>query len=364
MNPALEALLQPIAGATPTGSDGYTAISELEDQCKPTVTSVVESGKMVDTVQDANWTQLRQRAAKILEKESKHLRAAMVISVAAAKSGSLQELVDTLELSEKLLDTFWDGLHPMPDPDDNDPYQRINILNDLSHPVNTENDHYNFVLKVTRIPIAENPQVGRISLLDHEVARGAMSDALLGDRPPMTPDQVSAVFRAAETEKLKATAELLENAVNTLNRISDIFRNKRGEDSVPNFTLLKATLERAREAISPYIDGGAPASGADGAEATAGGPGSTMAGAGGLVIQGAIRSRSDALTALDAVIRYYEQVEPSSPIPLLLQRAKALATMNFFEIVNNLTPEALERLKIIVGDQAGGSTYTPPAENN
>jgi type VI secretion system protein ImpA len=43
--------------------------------------------------------------------------------------------------------------------------------------------------------------------------------------------------------------------------------------------------------------------------------------------------------------------EPSSPVPLLINRAKRLVSMGFFEIIQDMTPEAIPTLSKIAGSE-------------
>jgi len=52
---------------------------------------------------------------------------------------------------------------------------------------------------------------------------------------------------------------------------------------------------------------------------------------------------------LDRVIRYLEQTEPGNPAPLLIARAKQLIGVNFFEIMANLAPNALDTIETVTG---------------
>ena len=70
---------------------------------------------------------------------------------------------------------------------------------------------------------------------------------------------------------------------------------------------------------------------------------------------GAINNREQALAALDKAIAYFRGAEPSSPVPLLLQRAKRLATMDFLEIVKDLAPDGFSQVRN-VGGLDGGNT--------
>jgi type VI secretion system protein ImpA len=53
--------------------------------------------------------------------------------------------------------------------------------------------------------------------------------------------------------------------------------------------------------------------------------------------------------AIDRICDYYSRNEPSSPVPLLLQRAKRLATGNFIDIVRDLAPDAMGDIEKICG---------------
>jgi type VI secretion system protein ImpA len=61
-----------------------------------------------------------------------------------------------------------------------------------------------------------------------------------------------------------------------------------------------------------------------------------------------IRSRAQAVEALDAICDYFTKHEPASPVPLLIQRAKRLVPMSFAEILRELSsgngPSLLQQL--------------------
>ena len=50
-------------------------------------------------------------------------------------------------------------------------------------------------------------------------------------------------------------------------------------------------------------------------------------------------SRAEALQVIDAVAAYLRSAEPSSPAPLLLERARALAARDFLALLGELMPE-------------------------
>ncbi|MES9848480.1 MAG: hypothetical protein ABW145_08845, partial [Candidatus Thiodiazotropha sp.] len=62
---------------------------------------------------------------------------------------------------------------------------------------------------------------------------------------------------------------------------------------------------------------------------------------------GAINSRDDVISALERINQYYRKNEPSSPIPLLLDRAKRLVKMDFYEIVQDLAPNGMSQFDFL-----------------
>jgi type VI secretion system protein ImpA len=52
---------------------------------------------------------------------------------------------------------------------------------------------------------------------------------------------------------------------------------------------------------------------------------------------------------IDRICAYYERYEPSSPVPLLLQRARRLVDKNFMEILQDLAPEGMSQARQVGG---------------
>jgi type VI secretion system protein ImpA len=64
---------------------------------------------------------------------------------------------------------------------------------------------------------------------------------------------------------------------------------------------------------------------------------------------GEISTRDDVIRLLDRLCEYYGKFEPSSPIPLLLQRAKRLVAKDFMEIVRDMTPSGVAEAELLGG---------------
>ncbi len=67
-------------------------------------------------------------------------------------------------------------------------------------------------------------------------------------------------------------------------------------------------------------------------------------------VPGEINSRDDAIRVLDKVCDYFLRHEPSSPVPLLLRRARRLVSKNFMEIMRDMAPEGLPQVEKIRGE--------------
>jgi len=52
---------------------------------------------------------------------------------------------------------------------------------------------------------------------------------------------------------------------------------------------------------------------------------------------------------LDKICEYYERFEPTSPVPIFMQRAKRLVTMNFVDLIKDLAPDAMSRIEVFTG---------------
>jgi type VI secretion system protein ImpA len=64
---------------------------------------------------------------------------------------------------------------------------------------------------------------------------------------------------------------------------------------------------------------------------------------------GEINSRDDVVQQLDRLCEYYRRNEPSSPVPMLLRRAKRLVAKDFMDIIRDLTPGGIAEAELFSG---------------
>ncbi|HKM61089.1 MAG TPA: hypothetical protein VJY39_01235, partial [Acidisphaera sp.] len=166
-------------------------------------------------------------------------------------------------------------------------------------------------------------------------------------------------FADTGAEKNAALRELVGGAQRDIAGIGAAFDANCGYGHGPD---LEALTKLLRE-IEHQLEKHAPASVPDAAlpDAPAASAGSAAAGSAGAGAPVAVRhvavtaagltsvdNRADALHLLDLVCRYYEQNEPSSPLPLMISRARKLADKHFLEILQDLAPDAVGQAQLVV----------------
>jgi len=340
----IESLLQPVSPDAPCGSDlEYdSAFLELEraSQGKPEQ----QMGATIVPAQEADWKDVGNRALDLLAK-TKDLRIASRLVRALLNTEGLVGLADGLAVMRGLVENFWEGVYPKLGPEEeNDPTFRVNILMGLCDPTAT-------IDRVRVIPIVTARSFGRFSLRDIAISSGEQPP-LTGVEPPAQAS-IDGAFAECPVPALQATLEVLQSALQSLAAIEVFVGEKVGVSSGPNFSKLVDVLRAAEKIlVTRLARRGVSAEASSDSAAADGGDGAAMAGqprGSGQPITGEINSREDVIRVLDKICGYYERVEPSSPIPLLLQRSKRLVSATFLDIVRDLAPDGLTQIENLRG---------------
>jgi type VI secretion system protein ImpA len=341
----LQDLLKPIADDKPSGEDFtyHDSFLDLERAAKGKAADQFSEGEEPD------WKEVRDKAQEVL-RQSKHLRAAVLLTLSLIKLENAEGLRDGFGLVRGITENFWPDLYPKLDPDDNnDPTERLNTLNDLSSG--------KFGAHIRQIVLCQSRALGSVTLDQYLAAIDTNKPQ--GDAPKPKnagPDinQIHAAFRDAGPDAMKATLASAEAALGHAEAIEKFIDDKLGAGNGVNFESLDKLLKDMKKAVEPFAadDGAGTASAEGGAGEAAdsggggGGPRRRAAGGGG---PGTIESGEDVIRAIDAICAYYTLNEPSSPVPLILNRAKKLVNKDFTAIMENLTPEAIAQLQVITG---------------
>ncbi|WP_299287455.1 type VI secretion system protein TssA [uncultured Tateyamaria sp.] len=338
----VETLLQSHGEDVPSGEDlEYDpAFMELEIAAQPGEER--QAGDEIIAAEDPDYKDVAEKAAAIMER-SHDLRAGVFMAEAQLRLTGYVGFAKAIAYIAGCLDQYWDTCHPQLDADDDDdPTMRVNAVLSLT-------DDGRILRGVRRAPLTKSRTFGGISLRDIAVAEGESTPAADMENIPDS-GQVAAAFQDTDEDDLREIAEATAQAYADVQAIDALFDDKtpgRGPDLDPLLKLLKQANARLQSAGAGAADG--DAADGDDAAATDGAPmgGGAIAGGGGAV--GGINSPNDVQNALDRIIGYYERHEPSSPLPILLMRAKKLVNADFLTIVKNMAPEGVDNVNLIGG---------------
>ena len=332
----LASLLAPIAGDSPAGVDldGTLELNALE------LASAEPEGAVVPGVERGdgrNWREIRDQAQGLLEK-SKDLRVAVPLVRALLQIDGLPGFCAGVRFMCELAERYWDVIYPALDPEEGDAVMRLNALQEL-----------------VSGPFFAQLRVAPMFGSDRRV-RTTANDLLLATSNPLAKPELSqapshvvfGVLDALGPTALQEHVDLLRNTRDRLSALTQLVFEKTGSKlQIGELTKIDATgapglLDGLHQALSNETARLAR----DRAPTTVAGPENGDRPASG---SGEIARREDVVMMLERICGYYVRVEPSSPVPLLLQRAKRLVTMDFVEIVRDLADQGLAQVGSVAG---------------
>jgi type VI secretion system protein ImpA len=282
--------------------------------------------------EDPNFPEVVDLALAVLAR-SHDLRAAIPLAQAQLAVGGLEGLADPVHYIRRCLEEYWDTCHPQLDPDDdNDPTMRVNaVLGLAAAPL---------LATLRATPLADSRTFGRVSLRDMMIADGEIT------APPGTvvPDKagIAAALKETKVDTLRSRLDAARRVSEDLAAINTVFDTRipgLGPDLAPLMRMMRRIAGKLAEAAGEP-ETATPDATADTASGTA---------SPAVSIPGAINTPEDARAALDRIITYYETHEPSSPVPIILHRARRLIGADFLSIIKDLAPYGLENVKLVGG---------------
>jgi type VI secretion system protein ImpA len=341
-----DAILTELSVDAPCGSDlEYdAAFLELEELAKGK--EEAQFGATVIAGEPPDWKAIR-KACLALFTRTRDLRIAIHLTRALLETEGVAGFTQGLVVLDRLLDANWDHVHPQLDPDDdNDPTMRVNALAALIEPTT--------VLRTLKAaPLIDAGVAGRVSLRDIEIANGEMPAPAGEEAPTMT--LIEGIFLNVDLGVLQQSAAVLEEACVRIEHIESQLTERVGAARAIDLTELTRLLKRARDFTAQRAQRRAPVEAAEvGNEAGASHADGDAAqsGANAPARKDEITGRDDVTRLLDKLCAYYERHEPSSPVPLMLLRARRLVTMSFLEIVADLAPESMASVRQVGGIQS------------
>ncbi len=342
-----EALLQPKADDLPSGENlEYDPVfTDMELAAQPGEEQQI--GDEIKAASDPDYREVRTKALEVLDR-SHDIRAAVYLSEAILPLEGLAGFAQATTFIRGCLEQYWDSCHPeLDEDDDNDPTMRINAVQGLCGQPGGLGGPSAVYRGVRRAPLTDSRGFGRFSWRDIEIAEGQVSAPEGMDNLPDT-GSIGAAFQDTDEETRAQMHAAAVQATEDVRAISAVFDDKtpgQGPELDPLIKLLAQITKRLGEhTAGAEVVEGDDAAGEEDAPATAGGGAPAAQAA-----PGTINSPADAAAALDRIIAYYNRAEPSSPIPILLERAKRLVGADFMTIVKDMAPGGLGNVETISG---------------
>lgn len=337
----LDILLQPVSADSPAGDNleydpDFLAMVQAAEG-----TPERRMGDSLVPAEEPDWRHVQTLAVDLL-KRSKDLRPALFLTRALLQTRGLPGLGAGLGALTGLVNGFWDDLHPRLDPEENmDPGARVNALLDLC-------GQGTLLMPLRTTPLIRSRVFGPVTYRDIEIADGKAA----GPRDGQARDSaaIAGAFQDCDLEELSSAALGANAALAEARALSDALATHVSADLMPDLSPLTDLLRAVQGVLQARLDERRPASVSRGQSDPDSGPETEMpplATSGSLGV--GIHSREDVVQSLDRLCDYYLRNEPSSPVPLLLQRARRLVTGNFVDIVRDLAPDALPQIQKVCG---------------
>jgi type VI secretion system protein ImpA len=202
----VESLLKPLSEENPCGENlrwdrRYLEVERLAEGKEETQFSASE---------EPDWREVRDGCAELFAR-GKHLRVAVLMTLAALRQEGFPGLRDGLQVVRGLLDQYWDQVFPQLDAEDNnDPTERVNSLSAFVTPMATFGDKIKFVDRVQEAPICESRQLGAFSMRDVAIAGGTLEVPDNPDKAKATLAIIDAAFEETDPERLQHIVSPIE----------------------------------------------------------------------------------------------------------------------------------------------------------
>lgn len=288
-------------------------------------------GSGFNSAHASDWHKARKCAEQLLV-STRDLRVAVVWARTALYVEGFEALAPGLRLVHGMLDRFWDCLHPRPDSTrPADYYARVHTLNVLAH--------YQGLLGLLR----QTKLLADLPVRTVEVALGELKPSP-GEQPP-TLQEIKQRLHASATQAA-ALKKQTDDAFEQLQAIGAVLQGKLDNTDA---TLKLSALEKMLGQLAALFAVDAlthEPSTPELQEDTAREP--TPASQ---ALPAAVRSRSDAVAAIDLVCSYLDAAEPTNPAPLLLRRARRLIDQkqSFLQVMQEFAPNAVPEVAKLMG---------------
>lgn len=286
-----------------------------------------------------DWRDMLARCED-LAKQTKDVRVYVFLAQAALQLKRLQGLAGVVQLIRVTLSEYWAETHPILDDAKDETPWRIMTLNELSGD--------SLISLLTATPIVEAKQAGSFTLRDIRLAKGEIQ--LVEGSEEIIPEVglIEAAFQECDQEVLQSSLSLVEQIQDDITQLQDQLVNSECSHARYDWDKLISDLKYISGVYAQYVT--VETADEEIQNESVGEPG--VADMEVIVKSTGINNRTDVLGALEKICEYYAKYEPSSPVPILVERTKKLVTMDFMSIMKELSPDGVKQVELIAGVDA------------
>ena len=358
----LEALVLPIAGASPAGANLRLAASDVTfERIQSGRSELLPEVDPSGVGRAADWPAVARECEAALREKTKELEVAAWLSEAWARTRSFEGLRDGLKLVTSLCDAFWDQLHPGLDDGPLDLAVR-------GRPLGWLGSSRNMLRSVAACALVPVPGKSPLSFEDWKLAQLFDEKALLPDkrqhqelvaRGLFGAEEWRARLRSAPPEQLADLHNTVSECQAALGALREQVQKRFGDADAPNLIPLADLLGEIRAQLDAHVpkpEAAAEPAAPESAAAPAARPAAAE--------RGPIGTRDDALRALVQAADWFRKHEPHSPIAPLVTRAVRWASMPFEAVLREVVQDegALARVWNTLGIETPGGVAPDPAK--
>lgn len=305
-----------------------------------------------------DWRKVEKQASALMQ-ESRDLRITVIWLISRLANAGITGLCEGLSIIHSLSADMWDSHWPIPD--DGDIQERLSSLSLLSPAPGSFNADTTVLHLLLNIKLTDSPALGAYSLKDiHEAPDG--SDAAT---------TIAAALRNTPEERSTALSQELSTAINLLKDIRNCYAEH--NQGTPDFSMLRDLLkemqlflssaqETAVSAAPQPAESPAPQDSPTAPAAATPAPTGAPAPAASFSLPPAgntLATRQDLVRLMQQISLWFEENEPSSPVPYFLQRAIRSVGASLLDILADIAPSAMDQVHHILSPAPNKATTSP-----
>ena len=311
-----------------------------------------QMGGTVIEAEPPNWRDIKKQSEALLSRTI-NLRILICYLRALIALDGFSGLQDGLTLIRTLVEKRWDSIHPQLDPeDDNDPTERINILLYLCD-VDPKSTSENILWTLQQMPLVESKALGRFSF--HEISIASGKTTATSKEKAVSQATIDAAVQDSELNQLRQRLQGIIISADNLEHLENILTEHVGAKNVPSFADLHNFLKDCKAFLIAALEKKGVGDNTEqelltednALEGDVVTPSPTPKKS----VLGFINNNQDVIQTLNLVCDYYRKNEPSSPVPLFIDRAVRLVGKSFIDAIKDIAPTGIDEAKIILGKQ-------------